>query len=99
MKLKHALWATAIWSFISLLGCGGIIGYIATHPIPGASQEKRAQMAGQGAATLVMIGFGLIWLPYAIAVGKKKRAARERDAEDRLEGPRRSKKRRRLEEE
>ena len=79
MKLKHALWATAIWTVFSVIASGLIIWYIGTHPVPGVRSEQRAASAGQGAAVAIVIGYALIWLPYAAKIGKQRRQARQEE--------------------
>lgn len=65
MQLRHAIWATAIWT---VLGCGGSalgLWYVMSHPVPGVRAEDRANKLGGGAGTVLAIGYGAIWLPFA----------------------------------
>jgi hypothetical protein len=78
MKLKTALIASAIWTVVVIGLIGVVIWYIANHPVPGVSKKDRAAQAGGGLGVFAGIGYGCIWLPYAAAIGKKKRAERER---------------------
>lgn len=71
MKLKHALIATAAWTAVGLLGCIALIAVIASRAGPGRAAEQRAQQAGGGAGVVMAIGYGAIWLPYAVAVGRR----------------------------
>lgn len=77
MKLKYALWATLAWTVVVFTGSGLGFWYITTHPIPGASTEQRAGMLGQGTGMVLMIGYGLIWLPSVIRASKRRREERE----------------------
>jgi type II secretory pathway component PulM len=77
MKLKYALWATAVWTVLALGSCAVMVGYIVTHPIPGVSGDRRANLLGQGAATVMVIGYGAIWLPFIYQVGKRRREAQQ----------------------
>jgi hypothetical protein len=89
MKLKHVVWATAIWT---LLGCGGSgvgLWYVTTHRVRGAGTEERAKRLGMGAGTLMAIGYAAIWLPYAAAVGKRRRE-QKREVEARVAGKKHS---------
>ena len=73
MRLKHALLATAIWTVVALGVSLLLVWYIIAHPIPGASIEKRASLLGQGAATVMVLGYAAIWLPFAYRIGKQRR--------------------------
>lgn len=78
MKLKTALIASAIWMVV-VIGIGGVaIWYVSTHPIHGVSNEQRGAQLGGGLGVFAGIGFAAIWLPYAAAIGKKKREERDR---------------------
>jgi hypothetical protein len=78
MRLKTALIATGIWTVVVVILAGVVIWYIANHPIPGVSKKDRAAQAGGGLGVFAGIGYGCIWLPYAAAIGKQKREAREK---------------------
>lgn len=78
MKLKTALIATGLWTAVIVVLAGVVIWYIGSHPVPGASKQDRASQAGGGLGVLAGIGYGCIWLPYAAAIGKQKRKAREK---------------------
>lgn len=89
MKLKHALIATAVWTAVGLVACVALIAVIASRAGPGRAAEQRAQQAGGGAGMVMALGYAGIWLPYAFAVGRKKREAaasgtrrRRRDRDD-----------------
>jgi hypothetical protein len=75
MKLKHALWATAVWTVVALGVSIALIGYMSAHPVPGASLERRSAALGEGVAVGLTLGYGLIWLPYAVRLGKQRREA------------------------
>lgn len=74
MKLKHALIASAVWTVIGLAGCVALVVVIAGSR-PTRAAEQRAAQAGGGAGTVMVIGYGAIWLPFAAAVGKRRREA------------------------
>ncbi len=73
MKLKYALWATAVWTFLGCGGAGAGLWYITTHRVRGASSQERAKRFGLGAGTLMGFGYAGIWLPYAWQLGKRRR--------------------------
>ncbi|MFG0336036.1 MAG: hypothetical protein ACF8TS_21970 [Maioricimonas sp. JB049] len=81
MSLKLALILTAIWTALIVAAGAGLIWYIIEHPIPGA--EDRAALAGSGLGTLASIGYGAIWIPLAIRIGKQMRERRERSQRER----------------
>jgi hypothetical protein len=78
VKLKHALWATAAWTVLALGVCAVCLWYMGTHPVPGASLEKRARALGEGAGTVMTLGYAAIWLPFAYQVGKRRREAQRK---------------------
>lgn len=78
MKLKTAIIASAIWTAVVIGVAGYTIWYIGTHPVPGVSKEDRAAKVGGGLGVFAGIGYAGIWLPYAAAIGKKKREEREK---------------------
>jgi type II secretory pathway component PulM len=77
MRLKHALLATAIWTAVALGISVLLVWYVIAHPIPGASTDKRASLLGQGAGTVMVLGYAAIWLPFAYRIGKQRRALQE----------------------
>ncbi len=73
MKLKHALIATGVWTAVGLVAAVAIIASIAGQRLPARVANARAQKAGGGTATVMAIGYAGIWLPYAAALGKRRR--------------------------
>ena len=73
MKLKHALIASGVWTVVGVVAAVGLITYIASQRLPRRVAEQRAQTAGGAAGVVVAVGYGAIWLPYAAAVGKRRR--------------------------
>jgi hypothetical protein len=82
VNLKYCLWATAIWTVIACGGSGVGLWYVLTHPRPGVSSDARAARLGEGAGTVMTIGYAAIWLPFAYQVGKRRRAAQRGAAEN-----------------
>jgi len=78
VKLRHCLWATAVWTLLACGGSGVGLWYVMTHPRSGVSSDARAARLGEGAGTVTAIGYAVIWLPFAYQVGKRRRSA-ERD--------------------
>src|SRR5947209_3279826 len=76
MKLKYALWATLVWTLLAIAGSAVAIWYITTHPVPGASTDKRAGQLGQGIGTLMTFGYVAIWVPYLMRLSKQRREER-----------------------
>jgi hypothetical protein len=73
MSLKNMFIATAVWTVVVVaLGIGMII-YIGTHPVAGATVEQRSQMAGSGVGFLAALGYAGIWLPFAFKKGQERR--------------------------
>jgi hypothetical protein len=83
VRLKYALWATAAWTVIGVGASAAVLWYISTHPVRGARARDRAAVAGQAAGIVVAAGYGVIWLPYAAAVGRKRREARAAEGKPR----------------
>ena len=84
MTTKLALILTGAWTLLMIAVCSGLIWFV-TARVPRHEQERRAGMLGSGAATVAAIGYGAIWLPWAVVVGRKRRerAERERAEQDR----------------
>jgi len=89
MKLKTALIASGIWTAVGVIGCVVLISVIASKRLSQREAEQRAPQAGTGAAAVMGIGYAAIWLPFAGAVGKRRREAlrkgskrRPRDRDD-----------------
>jgi len=75
MRLRTALIASGIWTAVGVIGCVVLISVIAGQRLPRRDAEQRAGQAGTGAAVVMAIGYGAIWLPFAAAVGKRRREA------------------------
>lgn len=74
MSLRYSLIATAAWMVLVVIVSIAMISYVASTPEKGPSQ-KRASSLGQGMGVVACIGLAAIWLPYAAAVGARKRNA------------------------
>lgn len=73
VNLKNLIIATVVWTVI-VLGIGiGMIIYIGTHPVSGATVEQRSQMAGSGVGFVAALGYAAIWLPFAFKKGQERR--------------------------
>jgi len=73
VNLKNSIITTVIWTVI-VLGIGiGMIIYIGTHPVSGATVEQRSQMAGSGVGFVAALGYAAIWLPFAFKKGQERR--------------------------
>lgn len=73
LNLKISIIATVVWTVI-VLGVGiGMIIYIGTHPVSGATVEQRSQMAGSGVGFVAALGYAAIWLPFAFKKGQERR--------------------------
>jgi len=73
VNLKNSIIATVVWTVI-VLGIGiGMIIYIGTHPVSGATVEQRSQMAGSGVGFVAALGYAAIWLPFAFKKGQERR--------------------------
>ena len=75
MSLKTALLASAVWTIVAVVVSAVAIWYVMAHPVAGASVEQRSQMLGSGVGTVMAIGYGAIWLPFAFKLGQERRAA------------------------
>ena len=78
MTMKRLIVISLIW-LVLLIGVGLFgVAYIRSHPVRGTTRSKRIEKLGKGFGVLGGIGLGVIWLPYAAKVGKKRRAEREK---------------------
>lgn len=75
MNLKNSMIATVVWTVVVLAVGIGMIIYIGTHPVPGATVEQRSQMAGSGVGFVAALGYAGIWLPFAFKKGQERRKA------------------------
>lgn len=80
MNVKRLFLASIIWTAVMLGG-----GYLAAVRMAqqvafDRNAEERAKSLGQGIGTITGIGYGVIWIPYAYALGKKRRAEKSRPA-------------------
>ncbi|MFO0878889.1 MAG: hypothetical protein U0840_16225 [Gemmataceae bacterium] len=81
MTTRLALILTGVWTLLVVAGCAGAITYIANGPQHQA--EARASKAGGGFGVVTAIGYGAIWVPWAIVWSqKRKEQGRRRDDED-----------------
>lgn len=76
MTTRLALILTGVWSLLVLLACGGGIWFVTTR-VPRHQQEQRATALGGATGTVAVIGYGVIILPWAAAVGRRRRQAAE----------------------
>ncbi len=88
VNLKNSIIATVVWTVI-VLGIGiGMIIYIGTHPVSGATVEQRSQMAGSGVGFVAALGYAAIWLPFAFKKGQEKRRSLDKvSAVSKKKGP------------
>ena len=73
VNLKNSIIATVVWTVIILVIGIGMIIYIGTHPVSGATVEQRSQMAGSGVGFVAALGYAAIWLPFAFKKGQERR--------------------------
>ncbi|MFM8933833.1 MAG: hypothetical protein ACKOS8_18365 [Gemmataceae bacterium] len=78
MNLKNSIIATVVWTVVVLAVGVGMIIYIGTHPVPGATVEQRSQKAGSGTGFVAALGYAGIWLPFAFKKGQDKRKMRDK---------------------
>lgn len=81
MTLKTAFIATGVWTVVGLVLSVVLVIAIASGSTRRSEANQRASMAGSGAGLVMAIGYGAIWLPYAAAMGKRRRAEREHTKE------------------
>lgn len=88
VNLKNSIIATVVWTVI-VLGIGiGMIIYIGTHPVSGATVEQRSQMAGSGVGFVAALGYAAIWLPFGFKKGQEKRRSLDKvSAVSKKKGP------------
>lgn len=78
MNAKRLFLASIIWTVVMLGG-----GYLAAVRMAqqvafDRNAEERAKSLGQTIGTVTGIGYGVIWIPYAYALGKKRRQEKSR---------------------
>jgi hypothetical protein len=88
MTTKLALILTGVWTLLVVGACGVGISFVTTR-VPRHQQDERARLLGTGTGTLAVIGYGAIWLPWAVVWGRRRRQQREDDSrrEDRDSDP------------
>jgi hypothetical protein len=80
MTPKRLILISAIWTAV-IIAVGFLgIWYIMEHPVPGARAEDRAARLGSGLAVVTVIGYAVLWFPWAFKVGLKRREKRARQA-------------------
>ena len=95
MSTKLALILLGVWTLLVIAGCSGAIWFV-TAKVPRHQQDERAKMLGGGMATVALIGYAAILLPWAVAWGKKRRRQRdEEEQDDRADRDQRSRRRNR----
>ncbi|MFO0950786.1 MAG: hypothetical protein U0835_06445 [Isosphaeraceae bacterium] len=78
MSLRYRIIASVVWLVVGL-GLGLLaLWYLGSHPIPGASQQKRAEQLGQAVAYTISFGWAVLWIPWAYQKGQERRAAAAR---------------------
>jgi hypothetical protein len=89
MSTRLALILTGVWTLLVVAGCGGALWFVTTKA-PRHQQEERARRLGTGMAAVAGIGYGAIWLPWAVVWGRKRREqlAAQARREDRETGKR-----------
>lgn len=80
MSTKLALILTGAWTVLVMIACGGGIWFVTTQ-VPRHQQERRASALGSATATVAVVGYAAIMLPWAAAIGKKRRQQREAEAQ------------------
>jgi hypothetical protein len=78
MTLKKRILFSVYWLVLIFVLAIGTFFWIAAGEPPSPETAARASMAGSGFGILASIGFGILWLPYAFEVGKRKREQQER---------------------
>ena len=78
MTLKKRIILSVAWLLLCVvIGFAAVI-FVATGEGSSADRTARAGLVGTGMGTVVGIGWAGLWLPYAAAMGKQRRAERER---------------------
>jgi hypothetical protein len=78
MTLRKRIQVTVAWLIIGI-SLAAVAGFFMVKDAPVRERNKRAEAAGSFGGLVVAAGCGVIWLPYAAAVGKKRREERERE--------------------
>jgi hypothetical protein len=58
---KVGIYASVVWVLVVALVSGGMMWYIASHPMGPRVDEARQERAGQLAGTLLGVGLVAIW--------------------------------------
>jgi hypothetical protein len=77
MTLRKRIQITVAWLVIGI-SLAAVGGFFMVKDAPRREWKQRAAAAGSFGGLVVAVGCGVIWLPYAAAVGKKRREERER---------------------
>ena len=77
--LKRVVIGSAIW-FVLLMGISlGIFYQIFQDSKNTRERNARAAKLGTGMGALTVVGWGVLWLPWAAQVGKRRREAKARE--------------------
>jgi hypothetical protein len=77
MTIRKRIHMTVAWLIIGI-SLAAVGGFFMVKDAPRREWNQRASAAGAFGGLVVAVGCGVIWLPYAAAVGKKRREERER---------------------
>lgn len=77
MTIRKRIQVTVAWLVIGI-SLAAVAGFFMVKDAPRRERNQRASAAGSFGGLVVAAGIGVIWLPYAAAVGKKRREERER---------------------
>ena len=76
MTGKRLILVSVVWTVL-MVGVGLMgVWYVTEHPVRGSRTTDRANRLGSGVGALTVIGYAVLWLPYAAKVGKRRRAER-----------------------
>ncbi len=76
MTVKRRIIISLVWTAAMFMA--GVFGvyYVANHPVPGVPEEIADERIGNVVGLVITIGYAALWLPYALKVGRDRRAGR-----------------------
>ena len=74
--LKRVVIGSVIWFVVMMIVSAGLFYLMWNDSKNNRERQERAGKLGAGMGVITAVGWGVLWLPWAAKVGKKRRAAR-----------------------
>ena len=74
--LRRVVIGSVIWFVLMMILSAGLFNWMWNDAKTNRERKERAAQLGTGMGMITAVGWGVLWLPWAAKVGKKRRAAR-----------------------